>query len=549
MLDDACHEGRTIAATSGGAYVDPRLEDVVLAVAAESASADRVVGRATGLRPGITIAAPVHIEGVPTGSLVAMSEGTDRDDLTGSTDTLAAFAEQASLALTDARTVEFMRTAHIDQLTNLPNRTLFLDTLATSLVRAERNDTSITVLFIDLDRFKDVNDTLGHAAGDMLLTQVARRIRGCLRSEDVAARIGGDEFAVMLKGDADNEGRRIAQRILDVMHEPVVLDGREVLVFVSIGIAASGPDASTCDIVLRNADSAMYVAKRAGARRAVEYEPSMHAETVRTLELRGDLSRAVEQDELRLVYQPLIDLAQGAPTALEALVRWEHPRFGLIAPNVLIPIAETNGTIVEIGEWVLREACRQTALWRMRSWPELTISVNVSARQLDDAGFGDSVTRALAESGLPAQALTLEVTESALMRDPDLAVSRLQPLREIGVRLAIDDFGTGYSSLAWLQHFPADQLKIDKSFVDSIETSENAAAIVRTVAGLAQILNLETVAEGIETVGQHHILRTLRCDLGQGYVFARPLSVIGVEEYLAATVPSTSAVTLRSVAG
>ncbi|MDQ1537779.1 MAG: hypothetical protein QOE58_2172 [Actinomycetota bacterium] len=540
-------DGRHRVVSSEAPADDTRDYDaLVLEAAAESAAVDGVVARVSGPGGAVTLAAPVHIEGNPTGSLVtvAFSNVGDLDDRK---ELLAAFAEQASLALTDARTVEAMRDAYHDSLTGLPNRSLFLDSLNHALKRAARLHTNVTVLFIDLDRFKDVNDSLGHAAGDELLACVGHRIRQSLRGEDSAARLGGDEFAVLLERTTGNDsGWLVASRITQALLEPIVLGGREVLAFASIGIASSGPTARTADDLLRNADVAMYSAKRSGTRRALLYEPSMHTETMHGLELRGDLAHAVRRGELRLEYQPLVNLVTGTAVAVEALVRWDHPRLGLVAPAVFIPMAESNGDIVEIGEWVLRRGCEQAAVWRATSLPELKISVNVSARQLDEPTFPDLVARVLHATGLPPAALTLEVTESVLMPDPDRTLEKLMSLKAMGVRMAIDDFGTGYSSLAWLQHFPADQLKIDKSFIDTIETSSEGSAIVRAVVELARTLGLQTVAEGIETVSQWTTLRELSCDLGQGYHFARPLMAGAVVPYFAASVAAAAAALIEA---
>jgi diguanylate cyclase (GGDEF)-like protein len=510
---------------------------LIMAAAAASVAIDGLVTRVSDGDADVrctALAAPVHIEGNTTGSLVtvALAGAADVDDRR---DTLAAFAEQASVALTDARTVEAMRDAYRDSLTGLPHRALFLDRLNHALLTAARLGTDVTVLFIDLDRFKDVNDSLGHAAGDELLAWFADRIREALRGDDTAARLGGDEFAILLERTAGDEaGRRVAARLAEALLEPVWIGGREVFAFASIGIASSDTSTGTADDLLRNADVAMYRAKRSGGRAALVYESSMHTETIDGLELGSDLYHAVVRGELRLQYQPVVDLATGAAVAVEALVRWDHPTRGLIPPNVFIPLAERNGVIVEIGEWVLRRSCAAAAAWRASSLPNLKISVNVSARQLDDPTFAELVASVLADSGLPAAALMLEVTESVLMRDPGRTVQLLGPLKALGVRLAIDDFGTGYSSLASLQHFPADQLKIDKAFIDTIETSVEGSAIVRTVVELARTLRMQTVAEGIETVQQWVSLRELSCDLGQGYYFARPLAPDAIPAFFVA---------------
>jgi diguanylate cyclase (GGDEF)-like protein len=509
---------------------------LVMAAAAAAVTADGVVARAIASELDsnwVVLAAPVHIEGTTAGSLVTVSIGNDADVVDRQA-MLDAFAEQASLALTDARTLDAMRDAYQDSLTGLPNRALFLDRLNHALAVATRQDEDVTVLFIDLDRFKDVNDSLGHAAGDELLAWFAKQVSESLRSDDTAARIGGDEFAVLLERTTGfAAGQVVAERLTEALLEPVHLAGREVFAFASIGIACSDEVTRSAEDLLRNADIAMYRAKRNGGRAALRYEPSMHTETIDGLELSSDLYRVVLRGELRLQYQPLIDLATGQPVAVEALVRWDHPVRGLIPPNVFIPIAERNGCIADIGEWVLRRSCAQAAIWRASTLPDLRISVNVSARQLDDVSFADLVASVLRETGLPPEALTIEVTESVLMRDPERAIEYLGPLKALGVRLAIDDFGTGYSSLAALQHFPADQLKIDKAFIDTVETSIEGLAIVRTVVELARTLQMETVAEGIETAQQNRSLAALRCDLGQGYLYSRPLATESVADYFA----------------
>jgi diguanylate cyclase (GGDEF)-like protein len=522
---------------------------LIMSAAADAVRSD---GPITAVNGGVAemrwtaLAAPVHIEGNTTGSLVTVAV-CDATDLDERLDTLAAFAEQASVALTDARTVEAMRDAHRDSLTGLPNRALFLDRLNHALLTAARLGTNVTVLFIDLDRFKDVNDSLGHAAGDHLLARFADRVREVLRSDDTAARLGGDEFAILLERTAGDEaGQRVADRLGKALREPVGLVGHEVFAFASIGIASSNTSTGTADDLLRNADVAMYRAKRSGGRAAVVYEPSMHTETINALELGNDLNHAAARHQLRLQYQPVVDLTTRAAVAVEALVRWDHPTRGLIPPNVFIPLAERNGVIVEIGEWVLRQSCRAAATWRATSLPDLRISVNVSARQLDDPTFADLVGAVLQDTGLPAHALMLEVTESVLMRDPHRAVQLLGPLKALGVRLAIDDFGTGYSSLASLQHFPADQLKIDKAFIDTIDASAEGSAIVRAVVDLARTLQMQTVAEGIETHQQWASLRELSCDLGQGYYFARPLAADAVPAFFATSLAGDVGVALAN---
>jgi diguanylate cyclase (GGDEF)-like protein len=485
---------------------------------------------------GVTaLAAPVHIQGTPTGSLVTVLSAASKVDLDDRRGLLAAFAEQASLALTDSQTVEAMVVAHLDSLTGLPNRTLFLDSLKRALHRAVRQQTGVTVLFIDLNRFKDINDSMGHAAGDQLLCGVAARIRASLRTEETAARLGGDEFAVLLEQTfGDEAGHVVSERILSALQQPILIDGCEIQASASIGIATSEQSEPTADAVMRNADVAMYTAKRSGARRAVGFEAGMHAETMRDLELRSDLARAIDRGELRLHYQPLMNMRTNKAVGVEALVRWQHPRLGLIPPNVFIPIAESSGGMVEIGEWVLLESCRQAMIWRTGALSDIALSVNVSTRQLDERGFADMVRGVLSTTGLPPNALTLEITESALMRDPERTMARLTPLRALGVTVAIDDFGTGYSSLAWLQRLPADQLKIDKAFVDALEVGPQGPAIVRTIVELARTLELEIVAEGIETEGQRQLLCGLGCNLGQGYLYSKPLVAAAVVPFFEA---------------
>jgi diguanylate cyclase (GGDEF)-like protein len=524
-----------VVSSSAAAPDDAGHTALVMATAAQAVLSDELVTRSVELGSAVrytALAAPVHIEGQTAGSLVTVTMADDAAaDVGDWRATLSAFAEQASVALTDARTVEAMRDAFQDPLTGLPNRALFMDRLNHSLQFSARHGTHVTVLFIDLDRFKDVNDSLGHAAGDELLAWFASRVRECVRSEDTAARIGGVEFAILLERTSrDSAGRALAKRLAHALRQPLCLAGREVFVSASVGIASSG-HAETADDLLRNSDIAMYRAKRAGGGAALVYEPAMHTEAIDGLELGPDLHHAARRNQLRLEYQPIIDLRSGTAVAVEALVRWEHPTRGLVRPDVFIPLAERNGVIAEIGEWVLRHGCAAAAAWRTTSIPDLCISINVSARQLDDPTFADLVALVLRETGLPARALTLEITESAVMRDPERAIDLLRPLRALGVRLAIDDFGTGFSSLAYLQRLPADQLKIDKVFIDALGVSAEGSAIVKAVAELARTLNMETVAEGIETRQQHRILQSLSCNLGQGYHFARPLMAEAVCDF------------------
>jgi diguanylate cyclase (GGDEF)-like protein len=469
------------------------------------------------------LAVPLHEHGVVVGALVVGSTDAAHVFPPSQREMLVSFAEQASVALAAAKTANSIRHAFNDSLTGLPNRALLLDRLDVALARAEREDQPVSVLFLDLDGFKVVNDSLGHVAGDRLLIEVARRLSGCLRRGDTAARIGGDEFAILL-GDIGNPDRapHVAERLIDALAEPITVLGREVFVSASIGIAHAQGDAEN---LLRNADVAMYRAKRSGEAGAYAiFEPSMHAAVVERLELEADLRRAIERDELVLHYQPIVDLAGGQVVGLEALLRWAHPRRGLVTPFEFIPLAEETGLIVDLGRWVLHEACRQAAEWRDdlrtgRPW----VSVNLSGLQLLDGSLDAEVAAALAESGLDPAGLTLEITETVLVQDVAAAVDHLEKLRALGVSIAIDDFGTGYSSLRYIGRFPADVLKIAKPFVDGLH-AESDAALVRTIIALADSLGLRTVAEGIEDREQHARLSELGCMLGQGYLFARPLA-------------------------
>ena len=419
-----------------------------------------------------------------------------------------------------------------DALTGLANRVLFRERAERSLLRAARTrggegpEEFVAVLFLDLDDFKAVNDSLGHAEGDRLLESVAARLLKATRGCDTVARLGGDEFAVLLDGMASpDDAAAVVQRIAAAVRVPVALEARELTVTCSVGLAhARGGD--TADELLRNADVAMYRAKAAGKGRHAVFEPAMHAAVVARIQLEADLRRALARGELSLAYQPLVELGGGCLTSLEALVRWRHPACGLVAPGQFIPVAEEMGLIVELGRWVLRTACAQLADWDAALGPGVvpSVSVNVSGRQLDDPGFVRDVAAALADAPLAAGRLTLEVTESVIMREPDVTLARLHALKALGVRLAVDDFGTGSSSLSYLQRFPVDALKIDKSFVDGVARGGSDAALARTIIALAEMLGIRSVAEGIERDDQRAQLVALGCQVGQGYLFARPLT-------------------------
>jgi diguanylate cyclase (GGDEF)-like protein len=497
--------------------------------AREAMATGKVIVRA--LEHGTIIAAPVRVTGEMAGCLVARLPGAP-ETYAEQRDQLAAFAQQVSLALTDARTLEAVNEAHHDPVTGLPNRALFLKIF--NRVLASRSDAAdpTSVLFIDLDQFKAVNDSLGHEAGDQLLAAVAGRIRGCVRASDTTARLGGDEFAVLLHDSPMEAATEVGQRIIDLLREPFRVAGRDVFVGASVGVAITRAAAVESDTLLNQADLAMYRAKKERPGKVVVYEPYMHAEVLNYLNLRVDLQKALTEREFRLQYQPLVNLATGETAGVEALIRWHSPTRGLVSPIDFIPIAEESGLIVEIGQWVLETSAAQVATWR-RQFPDLLLNVNVSGHQLSHPRFADNVMRALALAGLPTSAVTLELTESVLMSDPEAAVRSLASLRELGVQLSIDDFGTGYSSLAYLRELPVDELKIDRAFIARAELTGEDLALVRTIVELGHILGLRVVAEGIENAAQLAALRQLGCALGQGYHLCRPKDPGELPEILA----------------
>jgi diguanylate cyclase (GGDEF)-like protein/PAS domain S-box-containing protein len=414
-----------------------------------------------------------------------------------------------------------------DALTGLPNRALFEDRVRQAVARARRSETLVAVLFVDLDDFKTVNDSLGHAAGDDLLRLTAARLDESLRAEDTAARLGGDEFAVLVEGLDDADGvARVAERIHEALDRPFRVGDEELFVRASIGIAIREGDQLDKDL-LRNADTAMYAAKGAGKGRHELFHPVMHDTARRRLQLTGDLRRAVSKGEFTVDYQPLVDLADGTILGAEALVRWDHPQFGRIAPADFIPLAEETGLIVPIGDFVLREACRQARAWRDMDpgGAAKYVSVNLSSRQFRPPGrIVEQVLAVTSEFGLEPSSLLLEITESLLVHDREHAAEDLQALRDVGVRVAIDDFGTGYSSLSYLRDFPIDIVKMDRSFVQDLGRGAADDALVRSVLELGEALDMQIVAEGIEELSQLDSLRDLRCGIGQGYLFSQPVS-------------------------
>ncbi|WP_043510731.1 MULTISPECIES: bifunctional diguanylate cyclase/phosphodiesterase [unclassified Actinoplanes] len=478
-------------------------------------------------------AVPVHEDGVVVGAMFVGSFTAVRHWDRASQEILQAFAEHISLAITDARTLREMSHAFHDSLTGLANRTLFTTRMENALATVGAG--GVTALLVDLDRFKVVNDSLGHAAGDRLLAGVADRLRDCLRTGDTAARLGGDEFAVLIPGVVGSEAAvPVARRIVAALREPFDLDGREVFASCSVGVAWAEVGETDADDLLVRADLAMFEAKKLGKDQYAIFEPAMRESFQKHLQMEADLRRAVLRHEFELRFQPIVRLRTEEISGLEALVRWQHPDRGMIPPLEFIPLAEETGLIVPIGEWVLREACRQAARWNTQRSGQapLTVSVNLSAVQLERADLPQLVAAALADSGLPAKCLIIELTESLLVDHRPETLRRLEEIKELGVRLAIDDFGTGYSSLAYLRKFPVDIIKIDKSFVDDIGDMPAAAALTLGIIQLGQALQLSTVAEGIEHVGQLSELAGGNCELGQGYYFAEPLTAAAMDDLL-----------------
>ena len=445
---------------------------------------------------------------------------------------------EAAMALENARLYDEIRHQALhDGLTGLANRVLFRDRVAHVLERSRgRSKDRFAILFIDLDDFKVLNDTLGHARGDDVLVAAAERVAESLRPSDTAARLGGDEFAVLLEDVGDEEtALSIAIRLADSLREPIELGDMAPTIAASIGVAVSGTDGETADDLLAKADIAMYAAKSISRGRAELYRPALRADAAARTELAAELRGVEQRGELRLDYQPIVELATGGVVGLEALVRWQPPDRPLLMPNAFIDLAEETGDIVPMGRWILREACRQTREWQVRlALPDLHVTVNLSARQFQEHDLVDSIGAVLAETGLPAGSLTLEITESGLMQRTAGTIGRLGALRDLGVHLAIDDFGTGYSSLSYLERFPVDILKIDRSFISAVSTTGERSAIARAIVDLGRTLGLQVVAEGIEEADQAAWLVSLGCPFGQGYLYSRPMGVDATEAFLAA---------------
>jgi len=434
---------------------------------------------------------------------------------------------------------QLARQAFRDSLTSLPNRSLFMDRLAHALTRTERRGEQLAILFLDLDRFKVVNDSLGHGVGDQLLIGVSQRLASCLRPEDTIARLGGDEFAILIEDVKDDKApASVADRLTGELQQPFTVEGRDVVITVSIGIAMSTAKRMTPEDILRDADLAMYHAKGKGKARYEIFDKSMNAPAQERMDLELDLRNAVARGEFVLHYQPILELPTGRIVEMEALVRWKHPRRGLLFPGDFIGLSEETGLIVPLGRWVLHEACRQTRQWQLATpGLSLAISVNLSARQLQQPGLVEEIAAALRDTRLDPSALRLEITETVVMHDAPATLAKLEALKALGVQLAIDDFGTGYSSLGYLKRFPVDTLKIDRSFVKGIGQNVEDSAIVRAVITVAKSLGLAVTAEGIESADQLEHLRSLGCDHGQGYYFAKPMSSDRVPGLLVTTAP------------
>ncbi len=422
-----------------------------------------------------------------------------------------------------------------DPLTGLPNRTLVLARLEQMLASAARKQTPVAALFIDLDNFKSINDTLGHGAGDQLLTAVADRLKATVRKADALGRLGGDEFVVIADELTLSAGPElVAERLLTALKAPFRLgEGEETSLTISASIGIASGDRESAGELLRDADIAMYRAKLDGRNRYAVFEAEMQNTVQQRMELEMDLRGALERKEFRLVYQPTLDLSRMAPTGVEALIRWHHPERGLVQPDAFIPLLEDTGLITEVGRWVLMEACRQAAAWRGEGHP-VTMAVNVSARQLDSDQLIADIEAALAAAQLEPQALTIEITETTLMRNVEETARRLIRIKDLGVRIAIDDFGTGYSSLAHLQKFPVDALKIDRSFITGLKHNKEGETLIHTLVQLGKALSIETFAEGIEEDDELTLLQAEDCDSGQGFLFSRPLDAEDAATFLRA---------------
>jgi len=428
------------------------------------------------------------------------------------------------VSTTRALSLNLAHQAQHDSLTDLPNRVLLDDRLTNAIGLRRRHGLKLGVLYLDLDRFKNINDSLGHEVGDRLLKEVARRLLACVRGSDTVSRQGGDEFVILLSELAAGQDAAIsADKVLQALGTPLLIDGHNLHISASIGIAIFPEDGEDPESLLKHADFAMYHAKDRGRNNYQFFRQDMNVRALERQSIEDGLRLALERHELALYYQPIVDLWSGAPTGVEALVRWRHPHRGLLLPAQFVPIAEECGLILQIGRWVLREACRQNRAWQDAGLPQVRIAVNVSAAELRHKDFVEGVRNCLTESGLAPQHLELELTETFLMQDSSSTARVLHSLKKLGVQIALDDFGTGYSSLSHLKGFPIDTLKIDQAFVSDLDTNPNDASIVRAVIGLGRSLNIRVVAEGVETAAHLAQLQEQQCPEGQGYIFSRPV--------------------------
>jgi diguanylate cyclase (GGDEF)-like protein len=443
--------------------------------------------------------------------------------------------ERISIQLQESKD-HFRHAAFHDALTNLPNRSLLAENLKFVIERAKQHqDYQFAVLFLDLDRFKNVNDSLGHSIGDQLLIAMARRLEGCIREVDMVARLGGDEFAILLDGIADSSvATAMAGRIKEKLQAPFSLSGHEVFTTTSIGIALSATGYDHPEVMLRDADTAMYRAKDQGKACYRVFDKGMHTRAVYLLQMENDLRRAIDREELRVYYQPIVSLENGQLAGFEALLRWQHPERGFISPADFIPMAEDTGLILPIGMWTLKLACQQLAKWQWQrpASRQLFMSVNLSGKQLAQRGLVDQIRETLEETHVDPRHLKLEITESAMMENAESAAQLLRRLKALGLQLSIDDFGTGYSSLGYLHRFPVDILKIDRSFIGRIGEAAENIEIVRTIISLAENMGMEVVAEGVETLAQLRQLRKLNCQLGQGYLFSRAVDAASIDAWI-----------------
>jgi diguanylate cyclase (GGDEF)-like protein/PAS domain S-box-containing protein len=458
-------------------------------------------------------------------------------DLTGDPTVAGVVLNGRDISERKALEEQLTHQAFHDPLTGLANRALFKDRVDQALVRASRRGSSVAVIFLDLDDFKTVNDSLGHHAGDRLLADVAERLQGALRTSDTIARLGGDEFAVLLEEADDSEVQRTAERAVTELRAPFAIEGQQVFVSASIGIALGSSGLNSAPDLLRGADMALYAAKSRGKGEVRVFDRTMHQDLVSRLELDAELRRAIDHDELVVHYQPIVALGDATVVGFEALVRWQHPVRGLILPGLFIQFADDSGMIDAIGRLVLDRACRQLRIWQeTHPGRPLTMGVNLSARQLDSDSVVEMVRDAIDATGVAASSVIIEITEGTLMQDVEATLRRLVDLKKLGVRLAIDDFGTGYSSLSYLRRFPVDVLKIDRSFVEHVAARTDAMALTRAIVELARSLRIRAVAEGVETAAQAAELRSLGCDYGQGYLFGPPMAPAAAEALLRAPV-------------